>query len=178
MQSVQNLIDYSFIDSLGSIGIPYSELDFSNEIKCGRIWNTVNKYLRSSVLDLIDEKKINISIGEKVKQIELDNRGTVSLIKTEKKTYKADYFILSSGTLGSNELLLNHLKENSMLNKSIGKGVQDHTNLRVNVFTNKKTGSLNEIYYSSLKKTVWSKTSVWSTYLMGGLEQLQQFNWI
>ena len=50
--------------------------------------------------------------------------------------------------------LLNPLKEDSMLNKSIGKGVQDHTNLRVNAFTNKKTGSLNEIYYSSLKKTV------------------------
>lgn len=39
-------------------------------------------------------------------------------------------------------------------NLEIGKGIKDHTNLRVNVLTKKKIGSLNEISNSFLKKTL------------------------
>ena len=152
MQSFQNIIDFSFIDSLKRIGIPYGEIDFSNKIKCGPIWNTVKKYLRSSVLDYINEDKFEIKMNERVNDIKINEFGKIEEVETNSKSYKADYFILSSGTLGTNELLLNlSLKIPDKIN-NIGLGIKDHSNLRVNIFTNKSIGSLNEIYHSFIRK--------------------------
>ena len=89
-------------------------------------------------------------MNEKVEKILVNDRQKVIGVRTTSGKKNADYVILSSGVVGSCELLLKHNKE-LLFEKKIGTGIQDHTNIRVNVLSNTKIGSLNEIYQSKVK---------------------------
>lgn len=58
---------------------------------------------------------------------------------------------MSGGVIGSCQILLSEKNRNNknfddvIKNNEIGNDIQDHTNLRINVLTNKKIGSFNEI---------------------------------
>jgi choline dehydrogenase-like flavoprotein len=72
-------------------------------------------------------------------------------VKTNLRKIDADYVILSGGVIGSCNLLLKEKNKNIkdlnniLKNIEVGKEIQDHTNLRINILTNKKIGSFNEI---------------------------------
>ena len=64
---------------------------------------------------------------------------------------------MCAGVLGTNTLLLREairIADGSLVNLNLdaGRGIKDHTNLRVNVKSSKKIGSLNEINASFLRK--------------------------
>ena len=154
----QNIVDKAFIETLNQYNIPAGDMNFSDKEACGPILNTFRKYFRSSVLSLFGEKKFRVVSGENVENILFDNNGNVTGVKTNQRLINSDYVILSCGVIGTCELLLRekHKKDkegkNILMDLVIGADIQDHTNLRINVITNKNTGSLNEIYYSFSRK--------------------------
>tara|TARA_B110000008_G_scaffold275396_1_gene312772 strand:+ start:1241 stop:2740 length:1500 start_codon:yes stop_codon:yes gene_type:complete len=153
----QNIIDKAFLDTLNNNNIPVGDTNFSDVESCGPILNTVKNYFRTSVLSVIDKKSFKIINGEKIKKISFDTNGKVTGVETNRSLIDADYIILSGGVIGTNDILLrtkkNFNKEKSFFsNLNIGRGVKDHTNLRVNVFTTKNIGSLNEVSNSLFKK--------------------------
>lgn len=154
----QNVIDKSFIKALKSINFKIGNMDYSDNEACGAVINTTKKYFRSSVLSIIDDKSFNILMGENVEKILFDNNNKVTGLKTNMRILEADFIILSGGVIGTCDLLLREqskrIKNNPFQNLAIGKNIQDHTNLRINVLTNHRINSLNEISGSLLKKVL------------------------
>jgi choline dehydrogenase-like flavoprotein len=155
MEAHQNVIDKAFIKTLNSRGFMTEDMSFAETKACGPLQNTVRKYFRTSVLSIMDNITFKSCIEEKVESIIFDANNKVTGVKTDKGIKEADYVILSAGVIGSNDLLLRekNIRKNSFFdNLNIGESIQDHTNIRVNVFANKEIGSLNEIYDSFYKK--------------------------
>ena len=152
----QNSIDEAFINALEAQDIHIGNMDYSNEQACGPVLNTTKKYFRASVLSLITKKYFKNYMGESVENVLFNDSGEVIGVKTNKRVIDSDYVILSGGVIGTCGLLLrekNNRTMNSPLNNLIvGNNVQDHTNLRINVLTNKSIDSLNEISDSFYKK--------------------------
>ena len=155
-QACQNDIDESFMKALESLNFCKGNMDYSNNEGYGPVLNTTKKYFRSSVLSILDEKFFKIFMGESVEKILFDENSKVTGLKTNKQVLDADYIILSGGVFGTCDLLLREkerrIDKNPLKNLNIGKNIQDHTNLRVNVLTNKSINSLNEISGSFFKK--------------------------
>ena len=152
----QNSIDEAFINALKVQDIHIGNMDFSDKQACGPILNTTKKYFRTSVLSLIGKRYFKQYMGESVKNILFNDSGKVIGVKTNKRTVDSDYVILSGGVIGTCDLLLRE-KNNKELggtlnNLIVGNNVQDHTNIRINVSTNKSIDSLNEISESFYKK--------------------------
>jgi choline dehydrogenase-like flavoprotein len=152
----QNSIDEAFINALKMQNIHIGNMDYSNKQACGPILNTTKKYFRTSVLSLISKQYFKKYMGESVENILFNDNGRVIGVKTNKQVIDSDYVILSGGVIGTCDLLLrekNNKKVHGVLNNLIiGNNVQDHTNLRINVLTNKSIDSLNEISDSFYKK--------------------------
>jgi len=152
----QNIIDNAFIETLNKFNIPVGDMNFSDKEACGPILNTAKRFFRSSVLSFIKRKKFKVVMGETVENILFDSDWKVVGVKTNLKSIKSELVIISCGVIGTCDFLLraqNNKNDNNVLkNQSIGSAVQDHTNLRINVITNKNIGSLNEIYYNFYKK--------------------------
>ena len=157
--SHQNIIDAAFIETLNQNGIPKGDSNYSDFESCGPINNTVRKFFRTSVLSTIRKYKFKYCICELVEEFVFNGSKVVG-VKTNLREIKADYVILSGGVIGTCKLLLNEnvrlqKQGNDILNAlTFGKDIQDHTNLRVNVLTNKNIGSLNEISDNFYKKMV------------------------
>ena len=155
--SSQNDIDKAFIESLNNRGIPKGDMIYSNKESCGPISNTIRKYFRTSVLSLFGKKKFQQLLDQNVECFLFNDAREVIGVKTSFRDVYSDYIILSAGVIGTCTLLLKEQrrlkKSNTFLkNLKIGTNIQDHTNLRVNVLTNEKFGSLNEISSSFFKK--------------------------
>ena len=153
----QNDVDRAFIESLNGQGIACGDMNYSDKESCGPIFNTIKKYFRTSVLTLIKKKNFQQFLNEDVERLLLDDNKEIVGVRTSLRDIYSDYVILSGGVIGTCGLLLkekSRLKkaDNFLSNLDIGKDVQDHTNLRVNVLTNKNIGSLNEISNSFFKK--------------------------
>ena len=155
MYAHQNIIDRAFIETLNAHNIASDDMSFSEKEACGPIQNTVRKYFRTSVLSLINNQKFIRCMDEKVDTLLFDSKGKVIGVKTKNRIIESDYVILAAGFVGSNHLLLREKSENKnsvLHNLPVGSMVQDHTNIRVNVFANKKINSLNEVGNSFCKK--------------------------
>lgn len=152
MPAHQNVIDEAFIETLNARNIVNGDMGYAESEVCGPILNTVRKFFRTSVLSLLKKQNFKVFLSEKVEALQFDENRHVTGVQTDKETIEADFVILSSGVIGSCELML---KEQNRGNISadirIGE-IQDHTNIRVNVRANRKIDSLNEIYDSLLKK--------------------------
>ena len=151
----QTKLDNAFINALNNMGIVSGDMNYANDENCGPIYNTVGKFFRASVLSLMKRKKFKLYLGEKVKSLLIDNDKRVFGAITDKKVIYADYVILSAGVLGTNSLLLSETRDKKNAEISgyeIGKNIQDHLNLRINIFTKDVIGSLNEIDKSNFKK--------------------------
>lgn len=156
--SSQNIIDQSFIKALNLFGIPKGNSNFADDESCGPILNTVKNFFRTSVLSVINRRLFKFYLNEQVDHILFNDTGKATGVKTNLKKIDADYVILSGGVIGSCNLLLKEKnkniedKKNFLKNIEVGKEIQDHTNLRINILTNKKIGSFNEISSSSYLK--------------------------
>lgn len=155
-KACQNIIDRSFINALEEQDVHTGNMDYSNKPACGPVLNTVRKYFRSSVLSLINKKYSLNYLNECVEELIFNSSKEVVGVRTNKKTISADYVILSCGVIGTCSLLLKHKNiktpNNPFNNITFGNNVKDHTNLRINVLTNRNIDSLNEISYSFYKK--------------------------
>ena len=149
--SHQNIIDESFIKALNLLGIPNGNSNFADDESCGPILNTVKNFFRTSVLSIISRRLFKLYLHEEVDNIIFNDTGKVTGVKTNLRKIDADYVIISGGVIGSCNLLLKEKNknikdlDNILKNIEVGKDIQDHTNLRVNVLINKKIGSFNEI---------------------------------
>jgi choline dehydrogenase-like flavoprotein len=153
----QNDIDKAFTESLNEQGVSCGDMNYSDRESCGPIFNTIKKYFRTSVLTLIEKKNFQQLLNENVESLLFNNDKEVVGVRTSLRDIHSDYVILSGGVIGTCSLLLkekSRLKQsdNFLTNIDIGIDVQDHTNLRINVLTNKNIDSLNEISSSFLKK--------------------------
>ena len=172
--SHQSFIDKSFIKTLNLLGIPKGDSNYSDFESCGPIYNTVRRFFRTSVLSIFNKNNLRCSINESVDEL-LFNDSKIIGVKTNLRNIDADYVILSGGVIGTCELLLSESekqqkKSNDILNGlTFGEKIQDHTNLRINILTNKSIGSLNEISNSfSQKTTLFLKHFIGRATLMKG----------
>ncbi len=160
MLAPQNAVDHAFLATLGQKGIPTGDMNFSDQQNCGRIYNTTCRVFRSSVLSLLRGKDLDVRLGQTVERLLIDGDGRVTGVATQDGEIAADYVILSGGAIGTCSLLLKEKMQGASAaharlgNIDIGSGLQDHTNLRVNVITNRGFDSLNEISRSWTKKMV------------------------
>ena len=156
----QNIIDKAFLETLNQYNIPSGDLNISDKEACGPVLNTVSKFFRTSVLSLIEKNAFKVVTGENVEQIFFQDNEKVTGVKTNLRSINSDYVILSGGVIGTCGLLLTAMHKNENVNNNIlknlviGADIQDHTNLRINIRTNKNIGSLNEIYYSFYRKSL------------------------
>ena len=138
------------IVGLGQVGnYLYNELKVKQkdiELKTGKKINVV----AVSARNILKKRRFKVFMNEKVEEILVNDKRKVIGVRTTSGRKNADYVILSSGVVGSCELLLKHNKE-LLLKQQIGTRIQDHTNIRVNVLSNTKIGSLNEIYESNIQ---------------------------
>ena len=172
--SYQNIIDRAFIKTLNLFGIPKGDSNYSDIESCGPIYNTVRRFFRTSVLSIINKNNFTCSINESVDEL-LFNGSKIAGVKTNLRNIDADYVILSGGVIGTCSLLLKESerikkKGNNILNSfTFGEKIQDHTNLRINIATNKNIGSLNEISSSFYQKiTLLLKHFIGRSSLMKG----------
>lgn len=157
MLAPQNAVDHAFLETLGRRSIPIGDMNFADQENCGRIYNTTRRILRSSVLSLVRGKDLDVRLGQTVERLLLNGEGRVTGVATNDGEISADHVVLSGGVIGTCSLLLKekvHAASTGvgMCNIDIGSGLQDHTNLRVNVITNRGFDSLNEISRSLIKK--------------------------
>lgn len=154
MLASQNIIDEAFIQTLNQKKISYGDMGYAESEVCGPIQNTVKKYFRTSVLSLLKKTNFTIRLSEKVEMILFDEKNQVKGVKTNKGILESDYVILSAGVIGSCDLILREqIKGNLLQGLNIGE-IQDHTNIRINIFANEPINSLNEIYDSWFKKLI------------------------
>jgi choline dehydrogenase-like flavoprotein len=150
-----NFIDEAFLETLGTKGIPKDNMSITEREACGPIFNTVKTFIRTSVMSLIQKKKFKVILNESVEKILFDDSGKTVGVKTKESVYQSDSVVLSAGVMGTCFLLLSQIKEDTnspLKGLRIGDEIQDHTNLRVNVFSTKPLNSLNEVYASHWKK--------------------------
>jgi choline dehydrogenase-like flavoprotein len=156
LDAYQSDASIAFIETLNAKGIPLGKMDLSNKEGCGPILNTIRKYFRTSVLSILGKRKFKLSLNENVEGLLFSDDGRVAGVRISDRDIFADYVILSGGVIGTCDLLLREQQKggaSNLLDKlDIGKNVQDHTNLRINILTNKNINSLNEISGSLYKK--------------------------
>jgi len=159
----QNAIDKAFVKTLNLNNIPVGDTNYSNEEFCGPVINTTRKYFRTSVLSLLNKKVFKVLLGESVVNLIFNNNGKITGVRTNVRLVNADYVILSGGVIGTCDILLREKSRNKgMTDIIVGEGVQDHTNLRINVLTNQGINSLNEI-----SNSIYQKALLISKYLFG-----------
>ena len=151
-----NNIDNAFIKTLELQNIPLGDMIFSDKESCGYIHNTVKGLFRTSVLSLLKNKLFTIFSGEEVEQLIFKDEKVIGA-KTNQRLIYSDFVIIAGGVIGTCSLLLKNdtfseSRIHPTIHDQIGLGIKDHTNLRVNVFTKEKFGSLNEISNNYLKR--------------------------
>ena len=155
MYSHQNVVDQAFCETLNSRGIKSDDMSYSEAEACGPIQNTVRKYLRTTVHSFVKERNFKGILDQKVEALLKDDHSRVIGVKTDKGEFYADHVILSAGVIGSCDLMLREMEGglgNHLSELSIGKNIQDHTNLRVNAVATEPIGSMNEVADNLLKK--------------------------
>jgi choline dehydrogenase-like flavoprotein len=150
-------VDEAFFKALEKMNVPKGEVEWMNSQESGTVYNTVNRVFRSSVNNLNPFKSAAVKINHKIQHLLVDDNSNVVGVISNGKQFFADFVILSGGVMGSNALLqMKAIRVSDMsfvdLDLNSGKGLKDHTNLRVNVYAAKKINSLNEISASLNKK--------------------------
>lgn len=145
-------LDEAFYKSMKIYSVNRGDNIFFSRPSCGPIWNTVKRFFRSSVLDLMSNRIKAINLSSPVDDIEIQD-GSAKGIWVGNQLINADVIILSAGVVGTGRLLcrifdkLTPLVAHRKLN-----GVKDHTNIRINVRSKKRIFSLNQINLPFPKK--------------------------
>lgn len=150
-----NALDQSFFRSLEKYGFFKTGLLRADHSGFGKVINTVGLFFRSSVLSVIEKRKLQIHTGEYVTQIRRTKGKQFEVISKSNK-FLTDYVILCSGVIGTNLLFLekriDEIDNDYLREHNVGVAIKDHSNVRVNVHSSKSFGSLNEINEMFVKK--------------------------
>lgn len=156
VEAPRDRVDDAFITSLSALGVAEGDTNFSDNENCGPVYDTVRRYFRTSVISLFRKMRFRTLIDEPTNELSVAKEEGQLVVRTSKREIKADDVILCAGVIGTNSLLLRMAKDGKYSDLferlDVGQGVKDHTNLRVNVVTNRPIGSLNEIANSFQKK--------------------------
>ena len=158
-QAKKSKLDKAFFAALEDRGIPNGDVEWIDSCESGSVYNTVNRIFRSSVKNLNPYVDALVKMNHSVENLIVDDSLNVIGVFANGECFFADYVILCGGVIGTNTLLQNQVirfADMSFIDLGInaGTGIQDHTNLRVNVLASQKINSLNEIG-SSLVRKIW-----------------------
>ena len=148
-------LDIQFIQAAESLGIKSGDIVWQDEEAVGSIVNNSGRVFRSSVLDLLRKKNVNVCLGTTIDKLSITKEGKITSISTNHGTFNGAFFILAGGVEGSSNLLrkVNIQYGNDYYNKSaLGRGIADHVNFRINIKSKKPYGSINEIWNNRLKQ--------------------------
>lgn len=157
-KSKQGELEKIFFLALKKFGINHKSTEWTNIVASTMVYNTVKRYLRSSVLDLNPFSKSKVVHGCHIERLVVDKSFKIIGVYDGKKIFFADYIILSGGVIGSNRILQTkalRVEDGVYVDlklDDVGSGIKDHTNLRVNVQVKNNVGSLNEIDSSLFHK--------------------------
>jgi choline dehydrogenase-like flavoprotein len=152
-------LDTVFFAALKEKGIAIGDVEWIDSCESGSVYNTINRIFRSSIRNLKPYKNVLVKINHEVSNLVVDDSFNVIGVFANGKYFFADYVVLCGGVIGTNVLLQNQairLSDMSFVELPIksGVGIQDHTNLRVNVLASKGINSLNQIGSSAIRK-IW-----------------------
>lgn len=150
-------VEDAFFDALKEKGIDRGDIEWTDNAISGMVYNTVKRYLRSSVLSLNPFAKSRVIDRARIERLVINNKNKIVGVFDGENITHADYVFLCAGVIGTNTLLLREalrVEDNSLVNLELDAGriIRDHANLRVNVKTNKNIKSLNEINASIFEK--------------------------
>jgi hypothetical protein len=144
-------VDENFYQSIKNYSVNKGSSEFFNKPSCGPIWNTVKYFFfRSSVLDLVSKRTKKVRTSSSVDDIEIKD-GAVKGVWVGNQFINADLVVLSAGVAGTSRLLCH------VLDKLVAEGltqntIKDHTNIRINVKSNKPIFCLNQLTLPFIKK--------------------------
>ncbi len=150
-------VEDAFFDALREKGIDRGDVEWTDTAVSGMVYNTVNRYLRSSVLSLNPFAKSRVIDRARIERLVINNKNKIVGVFDGQNIILGDYVFLCAGVIGTNTLLLREalrIEDNSLVSLELDAGriIKDHANLRVNVKANKKIQSLNEINASIFEK--------------------------
>jgi len=152
-------IDRAFFEALSEKNFKTTDMTYADEEGFGVVSNTVGRFFRTSVMNLINRNKFKIKLNKNVEGF-VYSKDKIIGVKTQDETFHADYILINAGVIDTVKLFLKEKKNLMKITKnnhsleSIGHGVKDHTNLRINVRATRNIGSLNEINNSFPKKFI------------------------
>ena len=150
-------LDSLFHQSLSNLGLLREDTEFLDRESSSSVYNTCRNINRSSVLDLNPFKLCKLKTNTEIQNLVVNNSGRIIGVFDGQDYDFADIIIISAGVIATNLLLLKDLIRYSDLSSCpspfvSGQGIQDHTNLRVNIRSKVPLKSLNEINSNPLLK--------------------------
>ena len=157
MEAKRSWIDEVFFEALKKKGIDRGNVEWTDKTECGMVLNTVKRYSRSSVLDLKPFERTKVIAGCRIERLVVNKNSEIVGVYDGQNITFGDYVFLCAGVVGTNTLLLQEalrVDDGSLVDLRLdaGRGIKDHTNIRLNIKAKRKIGSLNEIDASILEK--------------------------
>lgn len=149
-------LDQCFIQAANTLGIEANDIVNQDDQAVGYIVNNSGRIFRSSVLDLLRQKKVSILMDTFFEGLNISKGNEVKSIVTNNGLVHGDIFILSSGVQGSFgalHKLSTKFQNRFFAQKDLGEGLADHINFRINIKSKKPYGSINEVWKSKIKKS-------------------------
>lgn len=152
-------LDQIFFEALQQQSIDHGDVEWIAGEESGSVYNTISRIFRSSVASIKPFSRCNVNIKSDVDCLIVDDKFKVKGVVSNNEIQLSDTVILCAGVIGTTLLLKQKaLRLSDMcyvdLPLNVGGGIKDHTNLRVNVKSSWKLGSLNEINASPTRKLV------------------------
>jgi choline dehydrogenase-like flavoprotein len=156
-EAKKSWVEDAFFDALKEKSIDQGDVEWTDAAVSGMVYNTVKRYLRSSVLNINPFRKSKLIDEICIERLVVNSKFEIVGVFDGRSIVLADYVFLCAGVIGTNKLLMREalrIEDNSLISLELDAGriIRDHVNLRVNVKTNKNIQSLNEINASIFNK--------------------------
>ena len=151
---VDNL-DHDLYKTLKEVGFVKSDTSWNEKNTYGTIKNTIGKYFRSTISDSV--KNVKISNDCEIKHLIINSNNEICGLLLENKEFYFDDVILCAGVIGSTSLLQKGLyckdrKQVFNIKESNKFEIQDHSNLRINIKSERDILSLNVLENNLVSK--------------------------
>jgi choline dehydrogenase-like flavoprotein len=170
LEAKKEWLEEAFFDALKEKGIERGNVEWTDHPVSGMILNTVNRYLRTSVMDLDPFKKAKIIDKCRIQRLVVNANTEIIGVFDGNKIIIGDYIFLCAGVIETNALLLKkalQIDNNKLIDLRVeaGQKIKDHTNLRINIKAKRKIGSLNEIdasFFEKIKLGIKHMLGLWT----------------
>lgn len=166
-EAKRSWIDDAFFAALEKKDVHRGDVEWTDAVASGSILNTAKKFLRSSVIDLNPFKRSTVIDNCRIERLAVNRDSEVVGVFDGRNVIFGDHIFLCAGVVETNAILLRkaiRVDDGTLIDLHLdaGRNIKDHTNLRVNVKSSKKLGSLNEI-----DATLFEKIKIGTKYLLG-----------